>query len=610
MKPFLSNLTQRPRIKRRQPFLVLLLLLVFLTVVQSKEIIATNEWQLIKEGDTVPAGLHIRMDLSTGGKWAKLVSDDKDEQQQLLTDNDTNEKDVVSTEETTTTYSVSCIEGGTCEKSDDSKSVSSSVLPLTTTNSYNKEEEDAMKSEKGTKIMHLTNTKISQHTSNKITTQLLAQEEEQKKKNKKKLEYIASLNDFESDTTGNETDVEMMYRTLQSLPKEELDRIELPSMDDENFNEQIKSIWNQRQEELRKWESELLKHTPASILQERIKFLQQYISSPIQYLQQQLLSEEDNGILWVLDDLQFQLMDIDMSRDFHTMGGWPLLVSLTAESIHGLPIASTGAPHEQQQLNNYNATAIDKNTEELQKIVLQVQSLASSTIGSAVKNIDEFHSWALEDIEGRDQLNNKEKNTVLDILVSNLDLYTENKVHYHDLFVKKMYRELHALGGLLRGNRKAIHYFTLIDGQDVLQKMMESIFKNTNVDSSNMYVKRLIVRTMTLAQDILMELTLHPFVDNEKEKISMKKEIDDMTMDLFSTEEWCSTPLQSLRNYSESSSSSFPMKLDILEIIFNMVPYCSYNSNDIHSIRSVVLKDDDEEQQLLNGFKKILKIIN
>jgi len=150
MKPFLSNLTQRPRIKRRQPFLVLLLLLVFLTVVQSKEIIATNEWQLIKEGDTVPAGLHIRMDLSTGEKWAKLVSDDKDEQQQLLTDNDTNEKDVVSTEETTTTYSVSCIEGGTCEKSDDSKSVSSSVLPLTTTNSYNKEEEDAMKSEKGT----------------------------------------------------------------------------------------------------------------------------------------------------------------------------------------------------------------------------------------------------------------------------------------------------------------------------------------------------------------------------------------------------------------------------------------------------------------------------
>ena len=39
----------------------------------AKEIEATNEWQLLKPGDTIPAGLHVRMDLETGQKWAKLV---------------------------------------------------------------------------------------------------------------------------------------------------------------------------------------------------------------------------------------------------------------------------------------------------------------------------------------------------------------------------------------------------------------------------------------------------------------------------------------------------------------------------------------------------------
>eukprot|EP00984_Skeletonema_dohrnii_P034057 scaffold32899_cov67-Skeletonema_dohrnii-CCMP3373.AAC.1 len=47
--------------------------------ITAKEITATNEWQLLQENDTIPAGLHIRMDLSTGEKWAKLPSDENEE---------------------------------------------------------------------------------------------------------------------------------------------------------------------------------------------------------------------------------------------------------------------------------------------------------------------------------------------------------------------------------------------------------------------------------------------------------------------------------------------------------------------------------------------------
>ena len=46
----------------------------------AKEIVATNEWQKLGENDTIPAGLHVKMDISTGERWAKIPSDDDDEE--------------------------------------------------------------------------------------------------------------------------------------------------------------------------------------------------------------------------------------------------------------------------------------------------------------------------------------------------------------------------------------------------------------------------------------------------------------------------------------------------------------------------------------------------
>ena len=38
------------------------------------EFIPTHEWQIVEEGQMIPAGLHIRMNLSTGKKEAKLLT--------------------------------------------------------------------------------------------------------------------------------------------------------------------------------------------------------------------------------------------------------------------------------------------------------------------------------------------------------------------------------------------------------------------------------------------------------------------------------------------------------------------------------------------------------
>lgn len=52
--------------------MMLYLLLALPVATTAKEIIATYEWQKIGPTDTLPAGLEIRMDLSGGGKWARL----------------------------------------------------------------------------------------------------------------------------------------------------------------------------------------------------------------------------------------------------------------------------------------------------------------------------------------------------------------------------------------------------------------------------------------------------------------------------------------------------------------------------------------------------------
>ena len=57
------------------------LLIVFL--VKSENVfVATNEWQEIKEGQSVPAGLHYRMNLETGKKEAKIIDPEETDSQE------------------------------------------------------------------------------------------------------------------------------------------------------------------------------------------------------------------------------------------------------------------------------------------------------------------------------------------------------------------------------------------------------------------------------------------------------------------------------------------------------------------------------------------------
>ena len=296
---------------------------------------------------------------------------------------------------------------------------------------------------------------------------------------------------------------------------------------------------------LKNIEEEFLANAP-TIIRDRIEAIEGYILSPLEHLRRILAEsdsdsnerddeKEDIDIVWVLDDLDYQLMDIDMARDFHTMGGWPVLVSLLTDSIHGINEVDIVS---QKITNSTHIPSMNMNKDTLE-LVWKIQGLASSTIGSAVRNIAEFHSWALENFddlttaqnsdEGSGDESTTTRTNVLSILASKLDYYTSDSSSSlilwkdDDLFFKKIYRELHALGALLRGNRLAAYHFTeKLNGGVSLSRIADSILRyhllkhedvqDSTEDSDSMrigiYTERLLLRIVTLAQDIVMDVIL------------------------------------------------------------------------------------------------------
>jgi len=610
---------------------LLLQLLSSLPSLTCKEIVATKEWQLLEEGDTIPAGLHVRMNMQTGQKWARLDTEDDDEEiPQLPPKSEVKDNDVaIATINTMGDNTVNAGDGNAKEGDERDKTIKITYLPS-----------DYAKS-------------ISPETSTKITSQLLEQE-----RKKKLYQSFAALDDFPNASVEDDSDGKLgvitMYRALLSLPKDETDRMggELPPLPSSNdtavdeevwdeFERAVRTRWETRQAQLKNIEEEFLANAP-TIIRDRIEALEGYILSPLEHLGL-ILAESDSDsnerddekehidIVWVLDDLDYQLMDIDMARDFHTMGGWPVLVSLLTDSIHGINEVDVVSPKitNSTQIPSMN---MNKDTFEL---VWKIQGLTSSTIGSAVRNIAEFHSWALENFDDLTTAQNSDEGSgddstttqtnVLSILVSKLDYYTTDSSsplilwQDDDLFLKKIYRELHALGALLRGNRLATYHFTEnLNGGVSLSRIADSILryhllKHEDVQESTedsdstrigIYTERLLLRIVTLAQDIVMDVTLHP---HDTEMI-----LDRKTIDSFTTEEWCSIPLLALNR----TLSLFPgrMQNDMLAAALAMAPYCTYKRSDFHynSIKTSVVdsgEDAEEIDQLEDTWNQFMEVL-
>jgi nucleotide exchange factor SIL1 len=462
----------------------------------AKEVVATKDWTLLGENDTVAAGMHIRMDLATGQKWVKLPSTENDDNNNAR-DKKGDAPDVNKQSEDTRTTSN--------QRQATSISSSSSAVAVSVNGESTAEADNPV--------------------------------------------------DESDDSEEAPYDYDMMHRTLSQLPDEERARIALPEapqsgMTDEQravFEGRMRHIWLQRQEELKRFEQEFVADMP-QILRDRIVRLQQYVNDPYQELLEmsnEPTAEAENGphedsspvvthIVSVLADLEYHLSDIDMTRDFYTLGGWPLLVSMLHDGTH--------APNA-----NHTAAVTGHDMSPVSDAVHHVQAHAAWALGTAVKNTGEFAPFVVEPLQlipGHAAPTMSALQVLLDQL-SSVDLVDASKP-----LLNKVHKYLYALGSFVRGNPLAQRQFVALHGTKALEGLVDMHVPTVSLASS----RKIVHRVVSIVDDLVRETSdpnrqqQHPHVDGS----------DDLVRGI-STPVWCestSTLLATTRPTAPSAAAS------------------------------------------------------
>lgn len=453
----------------------------------AKEIETTKEWQKIEGDDTIPAGAHVKMDMTTGEKWVKMMSDDDE-------DDDENNKEFRDVR----------IQRNADGSGKDSVSI------------------------------------VVVEADGEITTDEIQDE---------------------AKSFGNSTNYnfEMMYRTLSKLPPDEIEKMgglpEIPETKDGHlrsaFEERMLEIWTTRQAEL--LEAEL--NFP-EILKARIAGIKEYIADPENQLESiDLDADEDEGtvtdIISLLKDLEFQLSDIDMARDFHTMEGWPLLVQLVAQETH-LPA-------------NKTLEEVSKSTKAK---IRAIQAHAAWAIGTAVKNTEEFFPYAVE----RVHIGKRKVTTAIDLLI---DVFCEKYDDSGSWEVRTLLaRGIYGIGAILRGNSLAQTHVAKSHGFDRLGRKLKDLSREDFNSANTKLIQRLVGLSSDLVEDFSIQIELSEEEDDAEIIQSLSSHFCEATCELFLTEKF------------------IPMKVQetLVKAISVLGPHCKSSNCGISEFRTIVEK--------------------
>jgi len=462
-----------------------------------------------------------------------------------------------------------------------------------------------------------------------------------------------------NDNDGKQTtkDYKMMHRVMSQLPPEELAPFgglpALPSSNDttttkltavelQEFETKMELLWQHRQEELQKMQSDGSIADLPKILRERIETLKGYLMDSSDELMELLEGrrrsidhdeEEDgtsnssssaNNIIEALRDLEFQLADVDMARDFHTLGGWPYLIALLDDTLHG------GHDDDDDDVND-----------EIRALVDEIRALAATTIGTAVSNFGEFRHWALEDVSStvnemrmnnNNDKKNEEKMTALSLLTrvfqEELDQRTEAMAGgtmavegpSHTVAMAKSratfkLRAIYGLGSLLRGNPTAQQQFILSNGPDVLVRNVLGTLSNVrgptaDDPSLSRLDYKFASKVLALGEDVVMDVVLH---DEEYIQID-ESATDDVKKDYaaegvttanqlvasFTTEQWCDLSLRMLAPPTEvlGEMSSRGIKERALSAVRAMAPSC----------QAVYAQEEEVDGDIVWGVEEVKRV--
>eukprot|EP00986_Skeletonema_menzelii_P013063 scaffold7400_cov122-Skeletonema_menzelii.AAC.12 len=575
--------------------LVVAILLLSITlhhqpIISAKEITATNEWQLLQENDTIPAGLHVRMDLSTGEKWVKLPSSSSDESEVTEEENIKAAPFVENVAEMDATGALIIVPNS--DNNDDAANNNGS--------NRNKQGQEAPSSKDYT-MMH------------RVMSQLPPEE-------LASFGGLPALPSSNSTTAGN---------------------TKLTAKERQEFEAKMEMLWQTRQEQLRKMQEESIADLP-KILKERIATLKEYLMGSNDKLMELLESrrhrrtdnedgnEQDNkegdgtkssstanNVIDALRDLEFQLSDVDMARDFHTLGGWPYLIALLDETMHDHVVVGTDPDSENgaQEVAEVAAAAAAA------VVVDEIRALAATTIGTAVSNLGEFRPWALEDVSStiNELRKTKSSNTSVDDtdrkMMTALSLLTRVFQDELDQRTKAMgggtmavvdgpsshtnamsksratfkLRAIYGLGSLLRGNPTAQQQFILTNGPDVLVRNVLGTLSNVRGPTESSLSRldyKFASKVLALGEDVVMDVVLHDqeyiqidesTTDDVKEKYEAEGVMTaNQLVASFTTEKWCDLSLRMLAPPTEvvGEMSARGIKEKALSAVRAMAPSC------------------------------------
>lgn len=474
-----------------------------------------------------------------------------------------------------------------------------------------------------------------------------------------------STDDSDADATKNDAnnnksnnygkDYAMMHRVMSQIDPEELERFgglpALPSTDGnstkrkeqlteagrEIFESRMEELWKNRQEELAKAQ-ESVADLP-SMLKDRIRMITEYLDDVEGSLKDVLLEkkkkkeeegddDDDDGIVYANDiisalrDLEFQLSDVDMARDFHTLGGWPYLVSLLDNGVHSTTVAADD-----------DAAVVDKEEEEAISILIdEIQALAAMTIGTAVSNLGEFNGWALENVEmtlanilnsestsdddettttAQQQTTPTLTSSALSLLVTSFEneltlrstqmnggsmavIQSYSNAKYKSRATYKL-RAIYALGSLLRGNPTAQQSFISMNGAHVLVRDVLGTLSHVRgpLAGNDKVLTRLDYKfgskVLALGEDVVMDVVLHEdeYVktgDNDDESTSSEETVEgvltaNQLVAAFTNERWCDLSLRMLAPPSEiiGATASRGMKERAMSAVRALAPGCRAN---------------------------------
>ena len=328
--------------------------------------------------------------------------------------------------------------------------------------------------------------------------------------NNDQLKLDLNANQGPLETITEQDRIDTIVRSFQRLPPAERERLGVDISKSieagSKLAKELQKAWDIRQQEVKEAMESVLK--PAEFMAQLASILRGNTTS---------ITENDKveEISKALIELESLVSDIDNARDFHTIGGWPILVSM-----------------------------LDKEKPAKHRMY------AAWTIGTAIKNSYDYQLWTLEKGEVT-SIQSSDTQTCLQALVDMLGYQQQN-----DDTQEIQRRALYAISSAVRGN---------VDVQNALMDEFGKVDKTfltymETIVSSNTSHPELIRKAWALVSDMLEERNYVRQELSSELPESMKEQVDEMKLlgDHFCSLSWTILASNSIRRLiGDTTSTSY-----------------------------------------------------